>query len=66
MLLLFFSYTNSAKLRIQNEFIAVYFIGKRLQCLEAPVEESDAFLFENVNKELGRAYNRKGRKQFLS
>lgn len=42
------------------------FIGKRLQCLEAPVEESDAFLFENVNKELGRAYNRKDRKQFLS
>ena len=34
--------------------------------VEAPVEESDAFLFENVNKELGRAYNRKDRKQFLS
>ena len=61
-------YKNYEKLtiQIQNEFIALYFIGKRLQYLEAPVEESDAFLFENVNKELGRAYNRKGRKQFLS
>ncbi len=54
------------KIQIQNEFIALYFMRKRLQCLEAPIEKFDAFLFENVNKELGRAYNRKGRKQFLS